>query len=59
MEILSCKFVNEMAAFMLGCDPNFVCELDIHNTDEHPGDGLNIKMPSHQYRDPHVKDKTV
>ena len=23
------------------------------------GDRLNIKMPSYQYRDPHVKDKTV
>ena len=24
-----------------------------------PGDRLNIKMSSYQYRDPHVKDKTV
>ena len=24
-----------------------------------PGGRLNIKMPSYQYRDPHVKDKTV
>ena len=23
-----------------------------------PGDRLNIKMPSYQYRDPNVKDKT-
>ena len=23
------------------------------------GDRLNIKMPSYQYRDPHVKDKTA
>ena len=23
------------------------------------GGQLNIKMPSYQYRDPHVKDKTV
>ena len=25
----------------------------------HPGGHLNIKMLSYQYRDPHVKDKTV
>ena len=24
-----------------------------------PGDGLNIKMLSYQYKDSHVKDKTV
>ena len=24
-----------------------------------PGDRLNIKMSSYQYRDPHVNDKTV
>ena len=24
-----------------------------------PGGRLNIKMSSYQYRDPHVKDKTV
>ena len=28
------------------------------DTDQ-PGDCLNIKMSSYQYRDPHVKDKTV
>ena len=27
--------------------------------DERPGGRLNIKMSSDQYRDPHVKDKTV
>ena len=26
---------------------------------ERPGGRLNIKMPSYQYRDSHVKDKTV
>ena len=24
-----------------------------------PGDRLNIKMSSYQYRDPHIKDKTI
>ena len=28
------------------------------DTDQ-PGDRLNIKMSSYQYRDPHAKDKTV
>ena len=30
-----------------------------HQYRERPGDRLNIKMSSYQYRDPHVKDKTV
>ena len=30
-----------------------------YGADEWPGDRLNIKMPSYQYRDSHVKDKTV
>ena len=29
------------------------------NMTRHPGGRLNIKMPSYQYRDSHVKDKTV
>ena len=32
---------------------------DISKANDSPGGCLNIKMPSYQYRDSHVKDKTV
>ena len=31
----------------------------VDKDEREPGGRLSIKMPSYQYKDPHVKDKTV
>ena len=44
----------------MGCSGRvWFCSGNFYSTVMWPGARLNIKIPSYQYRDPHVKEKTV
>ena len=48
-------FLNYADTFPYACKQSYVFK----NIVMQPGGRLNINMSSYQYRDPHVKDKTV
>ena len=63
-----CQFAQDILKLSWGkCDDDYDDDDDddenlgsyIYANDHRPGGRLNIKMLSYQYRDPHVKDKTV